>query len=165
MAAGDRIFWTDVDEAIEPPSGRLVQTVAQTGITSGTSTATTYTTEDLDSHNFHSTAVNTSRVTPTVAGWYDVRGAICLAGATDYTILECFLRKNGATGIAPAFRTTGVSASSQTLVFGTNALIEVNGSTDYFENMLRVTKTAGTISTAISSQFACVLEWVYVRPS
>jgi hypothetical protein len=164
MAAGDRIFWTDVDEAIEPPAGRLVQTVAQTGIASGATTAATFTTEDLDSHNFHSTGALTSRVTPDVAGWYEVDGSISLAGATDYTILEAFVRKNGSTGIAPAYRTTGVSASSQTLVFGTRAKVECNGSTDYFEICFRITKSAGTISTVISSQFASVLEWRYVRP-
>jgi hypothetical protein len=163
MAAGDKSFWSDVANAISPPQGRLVQQAAgvQTGIVSGTATAVTFGagSEDLDTNNFHDTATNNSRVTPTVAGWYRVHGAIALAGATDYTILEAFIRKNGSTGLPPAYRSTGASASAQTLVFGTSALVQCNGSTDYFEICMRITKTAGTISTVFSSQFACTLEW------
>lgn len=164
MAAGDRIYWTDVDEAIEPPCGRLVQTVSQTGIASNTLTAITFTTEDLDTHNFHSTSSNTSQVKPTVAGWYRVHGTASIAGATDYTMAETVIRKNG-NALAPATRLWVTTSSSQTLLIPATALVEVNGSTDYFEVAFRAIKGAGTVATVISSQFASVLEWEYVRPS
>jgi hypothetical protein len=154
---------TDVQGIIEFPMGRLVQTVAQTGVASGATQAVTFSTEDLDTHNFHSTSSNTNRVTPTVAGWYRFHGSISLAGATDYTILQAVLRKNS-TALAPAYRSTGASAASQTLVFGTTALIDCNGSGDFVDLCFIVSKTAGTISTVISTQFACVLEWEYKQP-
>lgn len=169
VAAGDEITASDItsleDLTINGPIGRLIQTVAQTGIASNTATAATFTTEDIDSHNFHDTGSNTSRVTPTIAGVYRVNGSISLAGATDYTILQALIRKNGSTSLPPAYRSTGVSTSAQSLVFGTTALVDCNGSTDYFEVVLIVSKTAGTISTVISSQFACVLEWTLAKPA
>lgn len=164
MAAGDKAFWSDVDEAIARPAGRLVQAVAQTGIASATSTPVTFTAEDLDSHNFHSTAVNTSRVTPTVPGWYNVKGGVAFGGATDYIVNESFIRQNGTVGLPPANRITP-SASSQTLVLPCAAKVFCNGAGDYFELCLRATKTAGTISTTISSQFTSTLEWDYDRPA
>lgn len=164
MAAGDKAFWSDVDEAIARPSGRLVQTVAQTGIASATVTPLTFTTEDLDSHNFHSTSVNTSRVTPTTPGWYNVKGSVAFVGATDYTVNEAFIRQNGSVGVPPAGRFTP-SASAQTLVLGCTAKVFCNGSTDYFEVCLRATKAAGTIGTVISAQFTSVLEWEFDRPA
>jgi hypothetical protein len=168
-AAGDEVVSADVSELEDlttgKPIGRLVQTVAQTGIASNTATAATFTTEDLDTHNFHDTGSNTSRATPNIAGIYNVRGSISLAGATDYTILQCLIRKNGSSSLPPAYRSTGVAASAQTLVFGTQAFVDCNGTTDYFEVVLIVSKSAGTISTVISAQFACVLEWVYERAS
>jgi hypothetical protein len=166
-AAGDEIVSSDVsgleDLTTGKPIGRLVQTVAQTGIASNTATAATFTTEDIDTHNFHDTGTNPSRVTPDIAGFYRVNGSISLAGATDYTILQALIRKNGSTSLPPAYRSTGVSTSSQSLVFGTQALVDCNGSTDYFEVVLIVSKSAGTISTVVSVQFACVLEWTFER--
>lgn len=165
MAAGDRIYWTDVDEAIEPPCGRLVQTVAQTGVANNTSTALTFTTEDLDTHNFHSTSVNTSRVTPTVAGWYMVRGGGSFTGQTDFTGIEIFIRKNGSSGIPPATRLPHQGTTASTAVIQCSALVECNGTTDYFEACFRLNRSgAGNGSTVISSQFASTLEWIYVRP-
>lgn len=163
MAAGDKALWSDVDEFIAGPSGRLVQTVAQTGIFTATITPITFTTEDQDPYGYHSTSVNTSRVTPTVAGWYRVSGGVAYAGATDYTVIEAFIRENGSVGVPPAHRVTP-STTSQSLVLPVSAKVPCNGSGDYFEICLRASKTAGTISTVVSSQFTSVLEWEYDRP-
>lgn len=166
-SAGQKVIASDIDtiedETIRAPIGRLVQTVAQTGIASATITAITFTTEDVDSHSYHDTGSNTSRATPTLAGWYRVNGSASLVGATDYTIIEVAIRQNGATVLPPATRFTP-NATSATLVLGATALVSCNGSTDYFEVIFRATKGAGTISTVISSQFASVLEWEFVRP-
>jgi hypothetical protein len=138
--------------------------VAQTGIATNTTTAVTFTTEDLDSEGYHDTGALTSRVTPLVAGYYDVRGSVSIAGAADHTILEAVIRRSGSTSLAPAFR-LAATFGNQTLVFGTQAFVECNGTTDYFEVCLRVSKTAGTVATVISSQFASVLEWKLTRPA
>lgn len=167
---GDPVTADALNEQFDPPTGRLVQTVAQTGIADNTTTAVTFTTEDLDTEGFHSTSSNTSRVTPTVAGWYRVYGSVAFGGQDDWQFLEVFLRKNGSTGIPPAFRITpysGANPLNTTQVVGCTALIECNGSTDYFEVCFRGQDVgAGSnIGTVVSAQFASVLEWEFVRPS
>jgi len=167
VAAGDPIYAVTINDLIgygpNRPAGRMVQTVAQTGIANATQTAVTFTTEDYDTHNFHSTSSNTSRVTPTVAGLYTVRGAVSVIGQTDYTFVESTLRFNGATYMAPATRLTP-SATTGTLIVPVAASIACNGTTDYFELTFRLTRGgAGTSGTVISLQFASVLEWELSR--
>lgn len=159
---GDPVTADALDEQFDPPTGRIRQGTAQTGIASNAQTAITFAaTDELDTHDFHNPASNNERVLPTVPGWYRVTGAVSLAGAADYTIIQAVIRKNG-TGLAPAFR-LAAAFTNQTLVFGTTALVECNGTTDYFDVALQVSKTAGTISTVISVQFASTLEWEFVK--
>ncbi len=163
---GDVILASDINALIaassERPAGRMIQTVAQTGIVNNTMTPVTFTTEQFDTAGVHSTSVNTSRVTPTTAGIYRVMGSVSISGATDYTAAEVVVLVNGS-AVAPAFRITP-SATSNTLVLRATAYVECNGTTDYFEVGYRVARSgAGTSSTAVSSQFASVLEWELTR--
>lgn len=166
VAAGDPIVASTINDLIgygpNCPAGRLVQAVAQTGVVNNTTTAVTFTTEVYDTHGFHSTSVNTSRVTPTTEGLYRVKGAVSLAGAADYTSVESAILKNG-TPQAPATRILPGTTSS-TIIIPVNIDVDCNGSTDYFEISFRLNRSgAGTGSTAVSSQFASVLEWQLIR--
>lgn len=147
--------------ASKKPVGRLVQAVAQTGITNNTMTAVTFTTEELDTGGFHSTSVNTSRVTPTVAGVYRVHGAVSAIGQVDYASVEVAILVN-ATAVAPATRFNPGSAG-QTTVIQAEALVTCNGSTDYFGVGFRLQRASATSGTVVSSQFASVLEWERIR--
>lgn len=145
------------------PAGRMVQTVAQTGIANNTIVAATFTTEELDTDNYHNNVTNTSRVTPGKAGWFRFSGAICFTGQTDYTAIESLLRFNGSAGLPPATRVTP-NATATTMVLPVSALVLFNGSTDYVELCLRFSRSgAGTSSTTISVQFATTLEWTFER--
>lgn len=157
----------DVDTIVNRPVGRAIQAVAQSSIASGTLTAATLTTEDFDTHNFHSTSSNTSRVTPTVPGRYRAIGAVAFGGTTNYESLEVLIRKNGSTALPPATKISGVTTSDNsnaTQVVPVSALVECNGSGDYFEICFRGNRTSGTVATVISSQYATVLEWEYIGP-
>lgn len=166
--AGDVIYASDINTidaaTVARPVGRIRQGTAQTGIANTTATAITFTAADeIDTGGFHNTSTNTSRVTPTVAGLYQVQGGVALGGATDFTVVQAYLARNGS-ALAPAFRFTP-SASAQTLVMPVSAMIECNGSGDYFEIYYIASRSgAGTTSTVVSAQFACVLEWALVRP-
>jgi hypothetical protein len=167
LAAGQIALDTDftgISQASNAkPAGRLVQTVAQAGFANNTLTPLTFTTEDLDTHNFHNNVTNNSRVTPTVPGWYRVFAAASLVGNTDFTAVEVTIRANGGFSTAPAFRIQpGTTAG--TIVIQCSALILCNGTTDYFEGITRTLRSgSGTGSTAISIQFASVLEWTFER--
>jgi hypothetical protein len=155
--------WDSIEQSSsERPIGRLVASSSQ-ALADNTQVAVTWASEEIDTHNFHSTSVNTSRVTPTVPGVYEVRGTGFFeaqatpnpTGGSDVTI-----RKNGSTMIPPAWR----FVPPATFAFSgmTTVLVEMNGSTDYFELMLRQ-DSAGADNTNSSVQYTSVLEWKKVR--
>jgi len=167
VGGGDPILAATINDLIRygpnKPAGRIRQGTAQTGIVNTTATAITFAaTDEIDTHNFHDPGVNNTRVTPTVAGVYGVKGGVSIAGNTDYTQAQCYIARNGV-AIAPAHRITP-GTTAQTLVLPVASEVQCNGSTDYFEIVYQVTRSgAGTSSTAVSSQFASVLEWTWDR--
>lgn len=167
VAAGDPVLSSDIttleDYTTSKPIGRLVQTVAQS-VTSGAALAgITFTTEDIDTHGFHDTAVNNTRVTPTVAGYYLVTAGLAMTGRTDYTNIEISVARNG-TGLASATRITP-GAINQTQVLQATALVTCNGTTDYFEAVVRqANSAAAAANTAVSVQFSSSLTWTFQRP-
>lgn len=66
--------------SLNPPIAELRQTVAQT-LTTGVTTAITFTTEDVDSVNGHDTVTNPDRYTAVYAGWYQVSGGCSFAAS------------------------------------------------------------------------------------
>lgn len=107
------------------------QTVAQS-ISTGTYTAITFTTEDIDIGAIHSTSSNTSRVTPNIAGWYECHGQVGFtSGSSTYRRGALFM-KNGSI-VQGTF--VPISAGDDTGELGahTCAFIQCNGSTDYIE--------------------------------
>lgn len=166
VGAGGIIYAQVINDLINygpnKPHGRIRQGGAgvQTGLASGATVAITFTSADeIDTGNFHDPAgANPSRVTPTVAGLYLVKGGVSIAGQTDFTQVQAAIAKNGA-AFAPAERITP-SATANTLVLTTHATIQCNGTTDYFEIVASATRSgAGTWATVASLQFASVLEW------
>lgn len=65
------------------PFFKAIQTVVQS-IPNNAFTPITFTTEQIDNMNGHSTSVNTSRYTCQMDGWYDLRGRIAF-GSPPYT--------------------------------------------------------------------------------
>lgn len=160
MAAGDKIFWSDVANAIYVPTVKLVQAVAQS-IPNSSDTALTFTTEDVDTHNFHDTAVNNSRVTPTIAGWYDCRGTVVVAGSATLTTLAAVIYQNLAQ--VPPLKREGPNSTSASRSAGTAVLLPFNGSTDFVE--LRGNQVSGAaMNTTVAGSFASVFEVIYRRP-
>jgi hypothetical protein len=153
-----------VPKAFFKPVGRLVDAAGGQSIPHNTTTAINFATEDFDTHAFHSTSSNTSRVTPTLAGYYQVHGAVSLTSRTDYTGFEAAVRKNGSP--IPAAERYGPGTGNTTQVSNASAIVECNGSTDYFEISARHQNGASAaVLTVASAQFASVLEWSYIGPT
>ncbi|MEV0902885.1 hypothetical protein [Actinoplanes sp. NPDC049802] len=141
------------------PIGRATQTVAQ-ALPDATFTAITFTAEDYDTHGFHSTSTNTSRITPTVAGYYRFTGTVTWEGQTTGVGLDAHFRLNGTTSIAGAVRipgTTTIAAQQLTVT------VAMNGTTDYIELMGRQ-DSAGSDNTQVNPPLTSAVEWEYVRP-
>jgi hypothetical protein len=125
-------------------------------IPASTTTQVTFSTEVLDPLNWHSTSVNTSRVTPTISGYYFVTlqlNDIASAGALTRALMS--LIKNGAALAIPIqMDTTGEDDD-----FALSGYVFCNGTTDYVE--MRVFQTnAGSTSRSISARFTVQ----YVHP-
>src|SRR3954468_11747801 len=149
VAAGDPVKATDVsgisDLTTARPVVRLVQVTGQNAA-NNTTIAITFGagSEDIDTHGFHDTAVNTSRVTPTIAGYYECRGSVVFGARADYQIMDGFFRKNGATIIPAGGRRSenGATTNTYQVAGAIFAIVSMNGTTDYMELLGVQTNTA-----------------------
>lgn len=107
--------------------------------------------EDFDDLNWHSTSVNTDRVTPTIAGRCRMYAVVDWEAATDYTRLLIDFWKNGAVIGTPGFRWDGNEPTSlgggRTRMLA-SPLIDVNGTTDFLSLRLYQTNGATAVRTA-----------------
>lgn len=144
------------------PVAHLRQTVAQS-VASATYTACTFTTEDLDTLNGHSTSVNTSRWTVPV-GW---AGAYMLTGggkfATNVTgSRSAQFAKNG-TGIAGS-EGSGFSASD-TSTFTAKTIVVSLAEGDYVEMQIRQS-SGGSLNTDVATTASqCTMSVVWLGPT
>ena len=168
---GAIIYAADINAWRDGPVGRLVASGAQT-LTDNVQEAIDFSAEDRDTGGFHSTSVNISRVTPTVAGYYRVTGTFFISTLVNGVTIDVNIRTNGVNNLAPAGRLGGAAghgvaagAFSTANAFSTSctAQVEMDGSTNYFEMMARQ-NSGGDDDTNQSSQFSSVLEWEYLRP-
>lgn len=147
------------------PVVRLVASGTQS-IPNNTATPVAFTTEDFDTNNFHDTVTNNTRITPNKAGYYTIRGTYFSAARADYTTLDCAVGKNGVQ-LAPADRKTFSTAATQVSNAASascEALVQANGTTDYFELIAFQVNAAATATlTSQSGRFSSVLECVFER--
>lgn len=117
-----------VQASTAAPAFSAYQSSSQT-ISNAAWTKITLTSEDFDTNSNYDTS--TSKFTPTVAGYYQVNAAITLnyTAATNKPLLIELYKNGGEYKL-------GGSASSTSLVFprtNLNALVYLNGTTDYIE--------------------------------
>lgn len=146
------------------PIVRLVQQAAQS-LTDNTHTALTFGTAAtvIDSHNFHSESTNNTRITPTVAGWYEVSGSFATVAGADYASLQSSIRLNGS-NLAPDSRTGPNATSATRSISAGPVLVPCNGSTDYIEIAGFQDNTANTArNTSISGSTTSCLQAIFTR--
>lgn len=172
VASGDPITATDPTNlenyTIRTPIVRLIQAAAQS-VPSNTDTAITFGagSEDIDTHGYHDTAVNTSRITPLAAGYYQLTGVISWAADTDIIRHDALFAKNGSV-VAPRNRfvtDSTATAAAARMTYPVVAILTANGTTDYFEligNQLQ--NVAGALNTLVAGSSSSVFECVLIRP-
>lgn len=171
VSAGDPVSSSDVtateDYTIRKPIVRLVAAAAQS-LTNNTTTAITYgaSSEDIDTHGYHDTATNPSRVTPLIAGYYrcTAHTSMNTASGTNYTQVAAAIGKNG-TRFAPQTIHRPDAASNAGANAQTTGIVSLNGSTDYVEHFGSQTNGAATAqNTTVSVGFQSTFEVVFERP-
>jgi hypothetical protein len=148
VGAGDIITAADMNRALSgSPEKPMCILRRSTNLTVATAvqTAVPWDVEDLDTHGWHSTSVNTSRITPTVAGWIRFSGQITYGAAA-----------GGPGRRALQFRRNGTTAHWGELIPGLAAAnlapfasrdISMNGTTDYIE-LVAFQDSGSSITTA-----------------
>jgi hypothetical protein len=161
--AGDVIYASDLnaiyDATVGKPIGRATQSAAQ-ALPDASFTAITLTSEEFDTHDFHSTTTNTSRVTPTVGGYYRFTGTVSFEATTTPVAVDVCIRKNGSSLVPGVTRNIG-----GTTILGqqVTSMVAMNGTTDYVELAGRQ-DSAGADNTQVNLPITSVLEWEFVRP-
>jgi len=154
-AAGLNTYRDNLNYLLAPPMGEVYQATLQS-IPDVTETALTWDAETLDTDGAHSLVSNTSRITPTTPGWYEVWGMVALASGTGYRMTK--LWRNGT-----AYRTgSRLNAASGTETDGlVHALIYCNGTSDYFE-LVEYQNSGGAINTYVAvADEASYLSWIW----
>lgn len=126
----------DLHSLGQVPAVRVYRSAAQEDIVKDTPTAIIFTHERYDNDQIHSTTTNTSRLTATVAGVYNISGNVkWSANPLDGTI---YIKLNGATFIAQH----GVLADYRTMSVSTDYNL---GAGDYVE-LFVIQGTAGNLN-------------------
>lgn len=149
FAPGEILTATNLN-AVTVPWNAVCQVRMSTpqSLTNNTITQLLYDTEDLDPRSWHSTSVNTGRITPTIAGWYEAFVSGVLAADSDYTTMFVQFQKNGA-DLTPQ-RALNIAAPAGTFVpilNATSGLISMNGTTDYIDSTARQVNTSAAANT------------------
>lgn len=166
MAAGDPIKATDINTIAQAstlaPIVRLIQQAGGTqSLVTATQTALTFGagSEDIDTDNFHDTASNTSRITPTVAGYYELSSVY--ASSSHAGTMAVTIAKNG-TRVASGSQESTTTSNFRAVVTGP-VYQTANGSTDFFETFA-IQSSGGPISTLSSGALASVFQCKFLRP-
>jgi hypothetical protein len=172
VAAGGKWLASDINTLIaltlNRPLVRLQQQAAQS-IPSTTDTAITFGagSEDIDTHGFHDTSTNTSRVTPTVAGYYQVSGNVWWGNTGTLKSYHAAIARNGSVVARNRvlLPNATVVTDSTTRSHSAFAILSANGTSDYFELVgQQQLQSAASLSTSASGSFSSTLEVIYLRP-
>lgn len=148
------------DYTVNRPIGRIVASGTQ-ALADNTLTAIQFSgTDDIDTGGHHNPSSNNTRITPNVAGYYEILVMGFFQAQATPVISEVSVRLNGATSLAPAGRYPG---STQAFSLPSYVYQEMNGTTDYIELMM-LQDSAGADSTNQSIQFSSVIQWQLLRP-
>lgn len=155
-SAGDTILASDVDQVADPPRCRVSDGTGLV-ITDGGTTLMTWSAESYDTDNMHDTSSNTSRITFTTAGFYQVAFAIQLPTAT-YTVSNVDCRLNAGGNIANG--TNLFQGNFQTARRLVGAFTAEFAAADYIE--FWVTQTSGASRTTVTGTLRTFAEarWV-----
>lgn len=147
VGAGGIITAADMNRALrggpERPFCKLTNSAVQSVANNSVTTALTWNTEVEDTHGWHSTSSNTSRITPNVAGWVELRSIIHFAGNVNGRRAAVAKLNGGTANYGEIKAATSASGVSTIIV----AEYEVNGSTDYLE-VFGFQDSGGAINTA-----------------
>lgn len=166
---GTRLTADVLNSATYRPYCKMHQTVAQTGIADGADVVLTFTTEDHDPDGWHDNSVNTTRVTPNIAGEYRVTVLGVSNAQTSTTSITSIFAQVNLNGSAYS-RGGNVKPTDTDVLSGFGSIhvdtVTLNGTTDYVEAALQAqVETNATWATNVSGSGRSMLLVEYMGPS
>ena len=118
----------------------------QTGISSGTWTKIAYNTERFDTNSMYDNSTN-YRFTPTIAGKYFVYLQVAVFSETNFKLYVAngAIYKNGTRYLLNPNNANNTYPENERTI-SINAVIDMNGTTDYVEGYARGTVISGTVA-------------------
>jgi len=133
VAAGGIIYASDINRALRGGAERplcIVRRATMPYAIANNGAVIPWDVETKDTHGWHDTVTNSSRITPNVAGWIEFEALITWAASSATGRRAVAFRKNGSTTVYSTIivgTTTGNTATYGATEF------EMNGTTDYVE--------------------------------
>jgi hypothetical protein len=138
------------DEITQRPAFSVHRNGTNQSITSNTWTKVEFTTEEFDTNSDFDSTTN-YRFTPTVAGKYLLSAFVKWATQNNLADCRTALYKNGVL-YKQAYAVPG-NASVARDTIGLSAVVDANGSTDYFEVYVRISTSGDSVDGASESTF------------
>lgn len=155
----DDTDWTGIaNKTYTKAIGRITRPTTQ-ALADNTVVAIPFTAEDYDTDAIHSTVTNTTRITPTRAGYYRFIGSAIFSAQATPVFSDWFFRQNGTDQLPGAGRLPGQTSAFGGVAFAT---MDFNGTTDYMEFCMRQ-DSVGADDTNSTTPFIPVVEWEFVR--
>lgn len=146
---GDLVTADLLNAATYRPYCKMHQTVSQTGIGTSTIVFLTFTTEDHDPEGWHDNVTNNTRVTPNIAGEYEVTVEGVLVSSTTVLALWAGIYLNGVQYSRSGNHKSSSNNNSTASPTWTDT-VTLNGTTDYLEMALGVVSSVTTEATNVS---------------
>lgn len=156
---------TDVQGLASQIACRLTQGTGQSGWTSGTYNAITFTSEDFDWGTLHDNVTNPSRINIGVKlGLWEVSGQYAAAANGNTTNHRVKLSMNGSS-VNGAINSIGLAYSGFVCLPLPTTFVLATVSTDYVELFGLQTAGAGTIGTSVNAEIRSTFQarWVGVQ--
>lgn len=143
----------DVEAVANQPYGKIGVNVEET-LPDDVEEPINFQVDDYDSHNFHNTSSNNTRVTFSVAGTYRVWATVSIKALTTPVFVSAYYKMNGTTVVEPAASAPGFAT---VFCLHPDTIIQSNGS-DYLELYVRQ-NSAGSNGLRDSVQYTTKLHW------
>lgn len=139
----------DITFLANPPHCRVYNSAAWSHATSGSYLAVAFDSERKDTDTMHSTATNTSRISFTTAGWYDVGGHLeFAANATGVRGIQ--IRLNGATVLFQSVVPTFGAGIGHSMAAATSYQFSA---TDYVE-LMAYQNSGGALNVSLGANYS-----------
>lgn len=146
---GDLVTADLLNTATYRPYCKMHQTVSQTGLGTSTIVFLSFTTEDHDPEGWHDNVTNNSRVTPTLAGEYEVTVEGVMVASTTLQALWAGIYLNGVQYSRSGNQKPSTNSNTTASPTWTDT-VTLNGTTDYLEMAMGVVSSVSTEATGIT---------------